>query len=103
MELLPTHFPYCLKLLEGGRYILLNRNYKPIGNQTMNRVNYHTDPSAIMMTITPGIAAQLSWDQSHNVERIYLYKDGCIPTGSEEHMAAYLKRLAVLAKIRVST
>jgi len=102
MELRETHFTYCIQRLEGGRYILLNRNYKPIGNQSTDWVTYNTDPSAIKMTITPAAAAKLSWEQSPSVERIYLYNDGCIPTESAAHMTAYLKRLAVLAKIKTT-
>lgn len=102
MELHETHFPYCIQRLESGRYILLNRNYKPLGNPTRDRVSYETDPSAVKITITPATAAKLSWEQSQKVEKIYLYNDGCIPTESAAYMADYLKRLAVLAKLKAA-
>jgi len=103
MELRWTHFPYCVKRLKDGRYIILNRRYKPLGNQTHDYITYETDPSAVALTITPAIAKKLSWKEESNVDVIHLYNDGCIPTESAAHMAAYCKRLAVLAALKVKT
>ena len=99
MELRCTHFPYCLRRTTDGCYILLNRNYKPLGNQSGEWINYDTDPSASPLNITAAVAKKLSWDGSENLGTIYLYNDGCTPTDSAEHMAAYLKRISVLMKL----
>ena len=102
MELRKTHFPYCVNRLQDGRYILLNRNYKPLGIQSRDWVNYETDPSAIAMKITDSIAKKISCNPNEGLDRLYLYNDGCIPTDSAAHMTAYLKRLAVLLRLQTS-
>jgi len=101
MELRYTHFPYCLKRLSDGRYIILNRNYKPLGNQTGNFVTYETDPSVIAVKITPATAKKLSWKGEPDLNVIHLYNDGCIPTESAAHMASYCKRLGILLALKV--
>ena len=101
MELRFTHFPYCLKRLEDGRYIVLNRRYKPLGNQKTDFVVYEGDPSVIDAKITPATARKLSWKSSEDTSVIHLYNDGCIPTESAAHMTAYCRRLAVLMALKV--
>ena len=96
-------FPYCIDHLPDGRYIVLNRNYKPLGIQTGDWVKYEEDPSAIALKITPASARKLSWEGSEALDRIYLYNDGCIPTDGAEHMKAYLQRLSVLMAIKLTT
>lgn len=98
-ELRQTHMPYCIQRLADGRYIILNRNYKPLGVQTSERVDYETHPSAVAISITPTRASKLDWDGREDTDRIYLYNDGCIPTASAAHMQAYLERLGVLMKL----
>lgn len=100
MELRTTHFPYCLNRLQDGRYIILNRNYKPLGVQTSEWVTYETEPTVISINLTPAKAKAISWEGSENVDRVYLYNDGCIPTDGAAHMSAYLKRLGVLMNIK---
>jgi hypothetical protein len=46
-------------------------------------------------------AAKVSYNSDSNTDIIYLYNDGCVPTESAEHMKNYLKRLAILAKLKV--
>lgn len=94
-------FPYCIKQLEDGRYIVLNRNYKPLGVQSGDWVVYEEHPSAINLEITKSIAEKLSWVGEGCTDTIYLYNDGCIPTDAKEHMNAYLKRLSVLAAVKL--
>lgn len=100
MELRSTHFPYCIKRIADGRYIPLNRNYKPLGIQSSDWVTYETDPSATAIAITAAAARNISWAGSEDLDTIYLYNDGCIPTESAAHMSAYLKRLDVLMKLK---
>lgn len=93
-------FPYCIVHLEDGRFIVLNRNYKPLGVQTEEWVDYDQHPSAIRLAITPAVASKLSWNRSDSIDRIYLYDDGCVPTDSADHMKAYLERIAVLMAVK---
>jgi hypothetical protein len=91
-------FPYCLQRLSDGRYILLNRYYKPLGlPRTTPWVDYDKHPSGVKIRITAAIAKKLSWqgDSHTNVDVIYLYRDGDIL-----HNGAYLERLGTLMKKR---
>ena|SRR5437762_791773 len=97
-----VHQPYCLKRLPCGRHIFLNRDYKPLGLETQDFVRYEDFPRQSLPGLTPRVAAALSDRGSDNVDDIYLYNDGCVPTRSAAHMRAYLKRLALLAKLKVA-
>jgi hypothetical protein len=93
--------PYCIKRLTDGRYIILNRRYKPLGTLTNDYVIYETHPSAAHIDITKSIAKKLAHDNSDDINDIYLYSDGCIPTNSDKHLRAYSERLAVLMQLGV--
>jgi len=98
-----THLPYCLARQNDGRYVVLNRDYKPIGFRTTEHEDYSKHPIAVKISrLSARTAARLSHNNDQRVDRIYLYDDACIPTSSSEHMAAYLQRLAILAKLKVS-
>lgn len=98
-----THFPYCLMKLEDGTYVITNRNYKPLGNQTSEWVNYEESGAGIKLKgLTPKIAAKLDYKGREDVDRIYLYNDGCAPTIDKQCMEAYMKRLEVLMKIKIA-
>lgn len=102
-ELRRTHMPYCIQKLADGRYIVLNRKYKPLGIQSEEWVTYETHPSAVSINITSARAIKLDCEARENVECIYLYNDGCIPTHGAAHMKAYLNRLAMLMKIKIKS
>jgi hypothetical protein len=94
--------PYCLKRQKDGRYVVVNRNSKPLGFLTTEHVDYEKLPLlGRIQKLTPLKAASLSADSSRDLDNIYLYNDSCIPTKSQEHMDAYCARLAKLAKLKV--
>lgn len=93
--------PYCLQKQSDGRYVVLNRRYKPLGFNTLKHIDYEEYPICVKLKeIDSKIAANLSWNGDSNTDSIYLYNDGCIPTNSYENMKNYLKRLEILAKIK---
>jgi hypothetical protein len=96
-------FPYCLEQLSDGKYIVLNRKYKPIGSFTTVNLDYEKECPMSHLKIN-GLkkeeAKLLSWNGSDNVEKIYLYKDGCAPTNSQKDMEEYFERLARLANYK---
>lgn len=95
--------PYCIQRLADGRSILLNRSYKPVGMLSSDWVNYESHPSAIKVKITAATAKKLSATGSDDLDRIYLYNDGCVPTHDSASMRAYQERLAVLMALKVET
>lgn len=101
-ELRHTHFPYCLDRQQDGSYVLLNRNYKPVGFMVGNLVRYEDYPVSVKIKgLTPELAAKLDARGRDNLERIYFYNDGCIPTDSAAYMKAYLGRLATLMALPI--
>jgi hypothetical protein len=97
-----VHLPYSLKRLEDGRYVVLNRGYKPIGFQTNEKVDYTAYPIAVKFKgLTVKVAAKISVPSSENLENIFLYDSHSIPTVSSKNMQDYLKRLEVLAKLKI--
>lgn len=95
-------FPYCLDKQPDGQYVVLNREYKPIGFKTKENVKYEDYPIFVELKgVGSATAAKLSYKGDPNTDRIYLYNDSCVPTESAEHMKNYLKRLEILAKLKV--
>jgi hypothetical protein len=93
-EMRITHFPYCLKKTDDGRYVLLNRNYKPVGFFTGEFVTYEDYPVAVRLKgMDAQLAAQIDVKGRPNLDTIYFYCDATIPTQSEANMSAYLERL----------
>lgn len=99
-----VYLPYCLKKQEDGSYVVLNREYKPVGFNTRDYIQYDEHPvSSRLKGIGPGTAKKLSCEVSENTDVIYLYNDGCVPVHSKANMDAYLKKLAILAKLDIDT
>lgn len=99
-ELRHSHFIYCIQRLENGDYIFLNRYYKPLGFHTSDWINYD-DPRLWvgLKGLTAKKAAKISYKNEENLDNIYLYNDGCVPTRSAENMKNYLSRLDALMKL----
>lgn len=98
-----TILPYCLKKLEDGSYVVLNRHYKPVGFKNSERLNYNDYPVCHKMKgINKKTAASISFCNDDNLEMIYLYNDACVPTNSTENMNKYLSLLSKLAKYKIA-
>jgi hypothetical protein len=97
-----VHLPYCVDRQPDGRYVILNRNYKPLGFVVNEYVKYDEYPITHHIRITPKKAAKISYKGSEELGRIYLYNDGCIPIRSKKNMDAYLERLAVLMSLKIT-
>ena len=96
------YLPYCLKKQNDGSYAVLNREYKPVGFNTRDYITYEEYPVTTKFKgIGKGVAKKLSYKGHENTETIYLYNDGCVPTQSTANMTAYMKRLTILAKLKV--
>ena len=95
------HLPYCLEQVSNGKWVILNRRYKPLGMTKSTHIDY--EPWAVKLKgLTASVATKISWNNEPAREKIWLYNDGCVPTDSEANMEAYLSRLAVLAKLQVT-
>jgi hypothetical protein len=96
--------PCCLKKQEDGCYVVLNREYKPIGFRTKDWIDYEIYPISHKFTgIGPSTAKKLSWSGSDNTDEIFLYNDGCIPDRSAENMKSYLKKIEILMELKIKS
>ena len=94
--------PYCIVKQPDGRYAVLNREYKPVGFNTDDLVQYEDFPVLVKFkSFTKAKATKISYAGSDDLDRVYLYNDGCVPTQSKENMQAYLARIELLAKLAV--
>lgn len=101
-DLIRTHFPYCLMRQQDGRYVLVNRNYKPLGFDTNEWAIYEQFPIAVKIRqLGPREAARISYSGKADVDDIYLYNDGCAPWISPQHFKAYLARLERVARLKI--
>lgn len=103
LNLRGIYFPYCLQRLGDGSWIILNRNYTPLGSSIHEHVVYEgIDDAFRIPRITTAQVRKLSCTGPPDEDgRIYLYEDSCIPTSGEKHMTAYLRRLAVLMRLQL--
>lgn len=97
------YLPYCLKKQPDGRWIVLNRNYKPLGQHTRQWVDY-ADPHLVNFKgLGPATLAKLSAPGSELTEdTVYLYNDGCMPIDGAAHWDAYQARLRLLAGLQIT-
>jgi hypothetical protein len=82
--------------------VILNRYYKPLGIDTHDMVDY-LPWSFEFARMGPSVAAKLSWRCAGDIDNIWLYNDGCVPTSSAWAMAGYLERLAYLMSLKLKT
>jgi hypothetical protein len=96
-------FPYCLLQRKDKKWVILNRNYKPVGVSNGEWVDYDAVPADVCIkSITSIQRSRLSCGRENSDPfRIYLYNDECVPNVSREHMDAYLAKIALLMRLKV--
>ncbi len=95
--------PYCLLRQDDGSYVVCNRRYKPVGNTASEWVDYEPAVRVRIKGLTAAVATKLDHAGRDDLDRIYLYNDGCIPTDSAANWQAYSVRLAKLAGLKIET
>ncbi len=96
------YFPYCIKKVSPGCFVVLNREYMPLGFNEKRDVSYNELPIiAKIKGLTPATIKKLAYNGEMRDNMIFLYNDGLIPTRSAENMRLYLEKLAILAKYKV--
>ena len=95
--------PYCLEQQPDGKYAVLNREYKPVGFNTCEWIDYDEYPVCVKLKgVDPAKAMKLSCKGSENTEHIQLYNDSCNPHDGAGELSAYLERLGLLMKLKVA-
>jgi hypothetical protein len=97
--------PYCLKKTDAGDWLVLNREYKPIGFCTYDRVNIESLPIYLDLRITQkeidklvelGAKIQTLFDEL----TIFLYNDATNPF-YKQNRQSYFDKLDILMDLRV--
>lgn len=89
--------------MEDGSYVVLNREYKPLGFNSQQHFNYEEYPiSAKIKGLTSKSIKKLAWNEAITDEGyIFLYNDKLIPTRSKLNMKMYLEKLEILASYKI--
>jgi hypothetical protein len=96
-----TQLPYCLQKTSDGRWLVLNRNYKPLGVTSKEWVDYDGHPDRLMLhsrtvAAIAKAAVRVIADRPSDPGIIYLYDEATMPTESAANWGAYAKRLSLL-------
>jgi hypothetical protein len=95
-------FPYRIQRQKDGSYIVLNREYKPIGFLTHECLDYGRYPIGIRFKeLKEETIRKISIDGDPREGAIYLYDDGTVPIRNRKNMRDYLERLSVLMSLKV--
>jgi hypothetical protein len=103
-DFIDVYFPYCLEKQDNGSYVILNRNYKPVGFRTPDHVDYRKLPILVKIKgLTRAKAAKLSWKTDSDLAKIYLYDDLTThPVRNKANMSLYLAKLEMLATLKLT-
>ena len=95
------YLPYAIERIDDGRYVVLNRRYKPLGIHASAFIAYA--PHAVhLLGLDEDTARKLSHKGSPDTACIWLYGDASTPLESTESWDAYQRRLQLLAALKVS-
>src|SRR5689334_7028475 len=102
LDPLRVFLPYCAHRVGPNTYVLLGRDYKPVGCITEGWSHYEEHPITYEIEgLTPEFAADVSCSGSVDVERIYFFRDGREPWRGKRELKAYQKRLARFVELLV--
>jgi len=91
--------PYVLNK-EGNGWVLLNREYKPLGFDPRKFVKYEEFPVVLPIKITPAKLRKISEDGLGDANGGFIYLYGKTrPFDCQKAMADYLKRLDILWRV----
>ena len=96
-------FPYCLQRRDDGLWVVLNRNYKPVGSTTRDYVSYDDIPQTeCIERITKEQMAKLSHTGRCGADQrsIYLYDDSYY-WNIGETLNLYYEKLTLLANMKL--
>ena len=103
MNVRAVYFPYCIEKQKDGSWVILNRNYKPVGFNTSDFVKYEEHPVSMKINgLGPATLKKLSCKEGEPGDRVYLYNDSCVPTYDAKSMSDYLKKLEILLGLKTS-
>lgn len=96
--------PYCVKPLGNNRYVILNRDYRPLGlshGPSLPEAEYQELLEKYeVRIIETELLQSLHWDDCQRSDGwIFLYKDENSPKTSKKNKRAYLKKCGILERL----
>lgn len=103
-----TQLPYCMQRTTDGSWLILNRNYKPLGVTSKEWVDYNAHPDRLVLhsrtvAAIAKAAVHVIADRPSDPGIVYLYDDATIPTESAANWTAYARRLALVMHAKTKT
>lgn len=101
-----THLPYCIQKTHDGKWLVLNRNYKPLGVVSKDWVDYDNHPDRVALdhrsvAALKRVAVYEIEDQPDDPGILYFYKDGQGIADTNADWTTYAKVLQVLGRAKV--
>lgn len=95
-----VYLPYCLEKLGDGNWVVLNREYNPVGFNTKEHIDHSQYPVAVRLgKLTIGKLKKLSYTGEVEGDRVHLYNDDTNPIKSAANMRKYYEKLTILSTI----
>jgi hypothetical protein len=101
-EIRSAFLPYCIRQIKNGLFVILNRERLPLGVTDINASRDNEQHAVRLTGLDANTAKRLSARGSSDLDEIYLYNDGCIPTSDKKSSEAYFARLLILSNLRIT-
>jgi hypothetical protein len=99
-----THLPYCLRKLDDGRYITVNRRYKPLGICSRERVVYEDHPTAMYIEgLTDELAIEIDVQKGAKPGHVFLYDGTSTAPKTQQAVDEYMQRLSRIMTLKMYT
>lgn len=97
-----TQLPYCIQKTADGKWLTLNRHYKPVGTLSLDWVDYDSHPNRLSIDDDSlqkirQLSPLIYPDSIHEPEVIYLFEDALERLESQSSWSKYSEILKVLA------
>lgn len=105
------NMPYGMESNEKGEWMFFNRDYKPIGFNTSDFIDYHKYPvftkyKALTENKLISLSHQIDKkgiqkDEKGKIYKVYFYNDSTNPMIYPKCWDAYLKKIKMLSKLKI--
>lgn len=105
-----VNMPYGMTKNEEGEWFVFNREYKPLGWNTSERIEYKEYPvytkyegltNKVLRNLSWGLGRGIKKDENGNINTVWFYDEVTNPKDHPKHWEAYLERIKTLAQLKV--
>lgn len=102
------NLPYGIEKNSSGEWFAFNREYKPIGWNTLEKIDYADYPIASKYKLSDkklmeiaSLETMVEKNEKGEIIRVWLYKDGSMPLNNKDNWDAYCNKLKILSTIKI--